>query len=52
MVGKEIYKSEAMKAIRQTAAEMYALGIIDEMTMCDFDEACLTGTSSSNNEVS
>ena len=36
------YKSEALAAAHETAADLYAIGSIDKKTMREFDEACLT----------
>jgi putative transcriptional regulator len=36
------YKSRTMAAIHETAADLYAVGLLDKQTMREFDEACLT----------
>lgn len=36
-----VYKSEALAAIHDTAEGLYESGIIDKRTMREFDEACL-----------
>jgi putative transcriptional regulator len=36
------YRSGAAAAIHQTAAGLYDAGIIDKVTMREFDESCLT----------
>jgi putative transcriptional regulator len=42
MAKSKTYKSEALAAIHQTVADMYAAGMIDKQTMREFDESCLT----------
>lgn len=38
------YKSDILAAIHETVSGYYAAGVIDEQTMRDFDESCLTPT--------
>ncbi|RJP24960.1 MAG: DNA-binding transcriptional regulator [Candidatus Omnitrophota bacterium] len=42
MQKNKTYKSEALAAVHETAADMYAAGVIDKQTMRRFDESCLT----------
>ena len=38
------YKSDILAAVHETVSGYYAAGVIDEQTMRDFDESCLTPT--------
>ena len=38
----EKYRSNAFAAIHETMEGLYDIGAIDKLTMCKFDDACLT----------
>jgi putative transcriptional regulator len=42
MMSKATYKSDAMEAIHESAQALYRTGVIDQATMRDFDERCLS----------
>lgn len=42
MAKKQTYKSDAHAAIHETAEGMLAAGVINKMTMQEFDQKCLT----------
>ncbi|HYD71368.1 DNA-binding transcriptional regulator [Azospirillum sp.] len=41
MAGKT-YRSDALAAVHETAADLHAAGLLDQRTMRDFDAMCLT----------
>jgi len=42
MTKNKTYKSDILAAIHETVSDMYEAGVIDEQTMKEFDESCLT----------
>jgi len=42
MTKNKTYKSDVFAAIHETVSDYYAAGVIDEQTMREFDEDCLT----------
>ncbi len=45
------YRSEAAAAIYETVAGLYDAGLIDDQTLRDFDEPCLTQFDSLDTEA-
>ena len=35
------HKSKALGALHETLSDLHAIGVIDDKTMCNFDEQCL-----------
>ncbi|HEY0838494.1 MAG TPA: DNA-binding transcriptional regulator [Azospirillum sp.] len=41
-MASKTYKSDALAAVHETAADLHGAGILDQRTMRDFDALCLT----------
>ena len=37
----KVYKSDAMAAVHETAADLHEIGLLDQRTMKEFDQLCL-----------
>jgi putative transcriptional regulator len=42
MTEQKSYESEILAAIHETASDLYGVDLVDESTMKEFDEMCLT----------
>ena len=46
------YRSGIAAAMHETVSDLHEIGLVDEKTMCRFDESCLTTVEDESSEVS
>lgn len=50
MSNKDIYESEILASIHETASDLYSANLLDRATMKEYDRMCLTSITSLNPE--